>query len=126
MRRQHSSDKTVKALSFQLSGPGNEYKPLCVGNYIRIQSQVLGASDPRPPAPCMTWGPFHSTFSPAAPPPALPCQLDLSGGERGWQLNSDLSEREETAEKQIFLPFPPEGKDVCPDKTLWMDLQPLL
>lgn len=112
-RRHHSGDKKgggfeLIALVIVAFRAENEYKSLCVGNCIKIQSQALGASSPKPPGSLcvLAKGPFHSALVP------------LSAGFIWGHLNPDLSEREETAKKQISLPFPPAGKGVCPDKTL--------
>lgn len=77
-RRHHSGDKKgggfeLTALVIMAFRAENEYKSLCVGNCIKIQSQALGASDPKPPAPCVSWAkaPFIALRS--------LCQLDLSG-----------------------------------------------
>lgn len=55
-RRHHGGDKkgggfALTALAITAFRAENEYKSLCVGNCIKIQSQALGASDPKPPLP---------------------------------------------------------------------------
>lgn len=73
----------------------------------KSKARRLGPVTPSPLSLCVLGkGPFHSALFP------------LSAGFIWGHLNPDLSEREETATKQISLPFPPAGKGVCPDKTL--------
>lgn len=73
----------------------------------KSKARRLGPVTPSPLSLCVLGkGPFHSALFP------------LSAGFIWGHLNPDLSEREETARKQISLPFPSSGKGVCPDKTL--------
>lgn len=55
-RRHRSGDKKgggfeLTALAITAFRAANEDKSLCVRNCIKIQSQALGASDPKPPLP---------------------------------------------------------------------------